>query len=265
MIKDKITCLILSCDKFSDLWEGHLNMYNKNWLNRDFDTYIITDKDTDKSFPGVTILSAGGDVEWSDRLAFALKYVKTELVFLTLDDYFLIEPVNNENIEELADLMLKDGYDYIRFFKKPKAATLAAVIGYEGIYHVDNNVEYSVNLYSCLWKKDFLAFTVKESMNAWEFEISLSKQAIEYGAECLVSYKKDFVILDVVRKGHILKDANRYFKKHPGIYECNRPLQSWQSASKLWVKTMAARYTPHFLYSFARKVYVMFGGTSFAK
>lgn len=264
MLKDKVTCLIFSCDKFSDLWDGNIKLFNENWPDRDFDTYIVTDKPTERQIPGIGIIAAGADVEWSDRLKYALQYVTTDYVFVTLDDYFLIDKVDSNKIEEYLSLMINDAYDYLRFYPRPKRATREELPNHEGIYNVDTSCDYSVNLYSCLWTKKFLEFTVREPKNAWMFEISLSKQAIAYKAKCLCSYNKDYVILDVVRKGKILHAANRYFKKHPGIYCGNRELQSLRYEAKLWIKTFFARYTPGFLVKPFRFIFVKSGGQSFS-
>lgn len=264
MMKDKITCLIFSCDKFSDLWDGNLKMFRENWPERDFETYIVTDKPTDRTFPDVKIIAAGADMEWSDRLKYALDFVKTDYVFVTLDDYFLIEKVDNVKMENYLQLMITGGYDYLRFFPRPKGATREQLSGWKGVYHVDESYAYSVNLYSCYWSKAFLEYTVREPKNAWMFEISLCEQAVSYGAKCLCSYNKDYVILDVVRKGKILHSAHKYFKKHPGIYEGDRELQSWIFEAKLWVKTMVSRHSPAFIYPFFRYIFKKAGGQSFS-
>ena len=47
MLKDTITCLIFSCDKFSDLWDANLKLFRENWPERDFETFIVTDKPTE--------------------------------------------------------------------------------------------------------------------------------------------------------------------------------------------------------------------------
>lgn len=263
MLKDKITFLILSCDKFSDLWEGHIKMYDMNWPDRDFDTYIVTDKKTDKSFPGIGVLAIDDQPEWTDRLKKALESVKTEYVFITLDDYFLIEKVNQERMTQIVDCLIQNQYDYIRFFKRPIPATLNPIGTVPGLNDIDNSIEYSVNLYSGIWKKVFLNYTLNTSLNAWRYEIALKDYAVKYGAKCLVDTEEDFVILDVVRKGKLLRDANKYFKKHPGIYDGDRQLQSVGDATKLWFKTMGIRYMPNCLVKLARKVYVGLGGTSF--
>lgn len=265
MMRDKVTCLIFSCDKFSDLWEGNIKLFNQNWPNRDFETFIVTDKPTDREISGIGIIAAGADLEWSDRLKYALQFVKTDYVFVTLDDYFLIKTVDNNKMEEYLALMIYGGYDYFRFYPRPKRATREELKEYKGVYNVDTSCNYSVNLYSCFWSKRFLEYTVQESQNAWMFEISLSHLAVRYGAKCLCSYNDDYVILDVVRKGKILHRAHKYFKTHQGIYEGNRDIQSWEYEAKLWVKTMFARYTPKFLVHAFRGLFVWCGGQSFTK
>ena len=262
MLKDKVTCLIFSCDKFSDLWAGNARLFNENWPDREFDAFIVTDKPTNRIIPGIGIIAAGADVEWSDRLKYALQYVKTDYVFVTLDDYFLIKAVDDKRMDDYLSLMINSGYDYFRFYPRPKRATGKELMGHKGVYHVDTTCNYSVNLYPCYWSKRFLEYAVQESKNAWMFELSLSKKAVDYCAKCLCSYNDDYVILDVVRKGKILHKANRYFKKHPGIYEGDRELQSRQYEVKLWVKTMFARHTPKFLIPLFRKLFVSFGGQS---
>lgn len=263
MLKDKITCLIFSCDKFSDLWDGNLKMFRKNWPERDFETYIVTDKPTDRTFPDVKIIAAGADVEWSDRLKYALQYVKTDYVFVTLDDYFLIKKVDNNRMCQLVDLMIEGKYDYIRLFKNPKNATGKSIEEVRDLYCIINEMNYSVNLYSGFWSKKFFEYCVKEPRNAWMFEVTLHEQAVNYGARCLVDYADDYKILDVVRKGKILHNAARYFKKHPGIYEGDRELQSAKYEFKLWWKIFFQEHTPAFLFNLFRKIYVTMGGQSF--
>ena len=102
--------LILSCDKFSDLWDGHIKLLEQNWPDRDMETYIVTDAPANKSYPKVQIINAGTDAEWSDRLAYALKRVKTGYVFIL--HWTIIsssKKVEDQSIADLVDMMEKEG------------------------------------------------------------------------------------------------------------------------------------------------------------
>ena len=58
MLKNKLTLVIHTCDKFSDLWDGHISLLNKNWSDREIKTLLVTDKQTDRVFDGVDIIAA---------------------------------------------------------------------------------------------------------------------------------------------------------------------------------------------------------------
>ena len=239
-----MTMLILSCDNFSDLWDGHIKLLEQNWPDRDMDTFIVTDASSDKHYPGIQIINAGVDAEWSDRLAFALKLVKTDYVFITLDDYFLIKKVDDQSIVDLMNMMEKEKMDYVRLFPRPKKATMEELTGYKGIHRIRTTGVYSVNLYSGIWKKHFAESAVRIPLNAWKFEVSLNKRAEEYGAKCAVSLRNEFQILDVVRKGKLLHKSAAYFKKNPGIYEGTREINTWEYEVKLTIQQQVARHLP---------------------
>lgn len=242
-LKNNLTMFIHSCDKFSDLWDGHVKLLEENWGDRNIPTYILTDKENERNYENVTVISAGEGKELSERTAEGLKYVETEYVFVTLDDYFLIEPVSSEEIGKLLDMMETEKIDYIRLFYRPKPSRKDKIKGRKNMYRVNINNVYAVNMYAGIWRKSFLESTIREPKNAWQYEVSLSRCAREYGANCIMSNNKEFVILDVVRKGKILHKANRYFKKHD-VYRGDRPLMSWKSETALNLKTGFLRALP---------------------
>lgn len=259
-----MTMLILSCDKFSDLWDGHIKLLEQNWPNRDMKTYIVTDSPSSKSYPGIEILSAGTEVEWSDRLAYALKHVDTDYVFITLDDYFLIKKVDDQSIAALMEMMEKENIDYVRLFPRPKKATMEELRGYKKVHKVDISRNYSVNLYSGLWNKDFLKSALRIPLNAWKFEVSLHKRAEEYKANCVVSLRNEFQILDVVRKGKLLHKSAAYFRRHPGIYEGNREINTWEYEIKLTIQQQVARHLPDWAHKRVKAFMIKRGHTYFS-
>lgn len=253
-MRDKMTMLILSCDAFSDLWDGHVKLLEKNWSDRNVDTYIVTEGEIDKSFENVKLFKAGSGLEWSERFEAIMSNISTEYVFVTLDDYFLIHPVNTSDMKKLLSIMDQKLIDYMRLYPRPKRATRNEVDKGSKINWVDSSTKYSVNLYSAVWRTDFLRAMLKKKKNAWQFEVGLSKDATQYGAKCAVSHNNEFQILDVVRKGKLLHKSASYFKQHPELYAGSRKVQPWTYEIKLWIKTMVGRHTPLWLHNFIRKV-----------
>lgn len=252
-LKNNLTMIIHSCDKFSDLWDMHVALLEKNWGERDIPTYVLTDKETSKTYENVSVISAGEGKELSERMAFALPKIDTEYVFVTLDDYLLIKPVSNEIIGELLGIMEKEKLDYLRLFIRPKKATGSRLKPYKKIHNVNlENSDYAVNLYVGILRKSFLEKTIKEKKNAWQYEVSLTKIAREVNAKCAMSKNKDFVILDTVRKGKFLNKAYRYIKKHD-LYDGDREVNTHWYEFKLGVRTWGARHMPKWIVKMARK------------
>ena len=264
MPMNKMTLLILSCELFSDLWDAHVYQLEKYWSDRGMDTYIVTDKKHETSYEGVKVIAAGEGVEFTDRLKYALEQIDSEYIFITLDDYFLIKNVSNESIEHLVGLMDEQNYDYIRLFKRPTKSKGKRIKGYKRVNDINVNNRYSVNLYSGIWRKEFLKNTLREPLNPWVYEVRLWKVAMELGARCAVSNNHEFVILDVVRKGKILNKANNYFKKHD-IYHGSRPVHTHWYEFKLGVRTWGARLMPKFIVNAARKFMIKQGHHYFSQ
>ena len=263
-LQEKMTVLILSCELFSDLWEAHVKQLETYWPDRGMDTYIVTDAEHPVEFERVKVMATGAGLEFSERLDIALDAVKTEYVFITLDDYFLRKPVSNEQISRLVAMMDAERLDYVRLFKHPQKAKGAPLTGYKKVCWIKNEQNYSVNLYSGIWKTDFMKKTVRDVRDPWRFEVSLSRIATELKARCAVSLNREFVILDVVRKGKILNKANRYLKKHD-LYHGPRPVQSRWYEFKLGVRTWGGRLMPTCVVNWARNFMIKRGHHYFSQ
>lgn len=245
--------LIFSCDKFSDLWEAHITLLNKYWPNRKCKTYIVTDKVSTLVFDGIEIIACGDDSEMSDRVKYICNIIKEEYILLTLDDYFPYGNFEEEKFINLINFLKENNGDYLRFFKEPKQEKRIKIT--DSIYQISKLHRYSINLYPGLWKKEFLSSTVDESLNAWEYEVSLSKKANELKGNAFVypKYKEAFPFMDVVRKGKILRKAWKKLKKLD-IYHGNRPIRTRKEEFKLGVQTFFSKITPAFLARFIKRI-----------
>lgn len=262
-MEKELSVVISSCDKFSDLWDKHIELYQKNWCDNGAQTYLVTDKPTDRSFDGVKIIVADGDMDFPSRIKYALQFVETPYVLLTLDDYFLVNPVNNRNIETLVNKAKVEKIDYLLLYDRrktdPKKYEKTDVL-----HSIDLQKKYAVTLYPAIWSVEFLKKTVKEDLSPWLYEASLTKTAREENAKCAFSHTGSFDILDVVRKGKLLHKAVRYFKKN-NIEIGNREIISYGIEFKLWVQDMISWHAPRGLFIFIKKVAKRFGVTFYSE
>lgn len=252
MLKDRLTLMIHSCEKFSDLWDVHFKLLQDNWGDRDIHTLLVTDAPTTKAYENVEIVSAGEGKEITERITAALPRVDTEYVLVTLDDYLDIYPISSEKIERLVELMDSEGLDYICIFDRPKTNVKYKDI--PDIYEVDLTQNYRVNLYPGIWRKDFMKKTIRQPLSAWEYEVSLTPIAHELGAKCVQSKGGEFPIMDTVRKGKLLRKAYKYLKKHD-LYHGDRPVRTRFEEFKLFIITWARRLLPKKFTNFLKKIF----------
>lgn len=241
-MNEDLSVIISTCDKFSDLWDANIQLLNQNWADRNADTFLVTDKPTSRTFENVTVVAAGEGTEITERLKTVLPLIKTKYILFTLDDYFLTQPIDNKKIIDDLNVMQKHRLDFLRIFvmSKKHLRNRKAVEIEKDIYLLDNYAgDYIVTLYAGIWRKDFMEKTLTETLNAWQYEVSLTRKARELNARCADSRRGEFPILDVIRKGKVLTKARKYFNENP-IYKGNREdmkiKDEWMIAFRTWLR-----------------------------
>lgn len=263
MFKDNLTLLIHSCGAYSDLWDGQVTLLERNWKDRGARTLILTDTNPNNfNYTTVEIFTAGEGKEITDRLASVLPNIDTEFVFVTLDDYYLIQKVDNARIAYLLSEMEKQNLDYIRLFPDPKSKDK---IG-DGIYKIhpeEKKSSYYLNLYAGIWRKSFIEKTLKGTMNAWQYEVSLTPLARELHINCAMTNGSEYKILDVVRKGKLLHKAARYFKKDP-VYNGNRVIIQRKEEFRIAFRTFMKKCLPRKIMQSIKRKMIKKGATFYS-
>ena len=246
--KDDFELIISSCDRFSDLWDTHIRLLKESWKDRPSSIYLVTDSSTEKAYEGIKIVSAGEGTEITERLEAVLESVKSDYIVFTLDDYFLTEPIHSSDIRRGIDFMENNHVDFLRMVPATKRYlrrdNARPCKGYPGYYIRDISTgNYKITLTPGIWRTDFMRKTVSRKMNAWEYEVALTGMARELGAVCAISNHNEFPYLDVVRKGKLLRKADRYFKRNP-IYHSEREVMKLKDELALEFRTKLKHVLP---------------------
>lgn len=263
MLQDRLTLLIHSCGAYSDLWDGQIEMLTRNWNHRNIRTIILTDQNPSAyAYPDIEIVCAGKGKEITERISYILPKINTEFVFVTLDDYFLLQPVDNVRISYLLDQMEKQSLDYIRLFPNPPSKDR---IGEElfRIHPEEKKSNYYINLYAGIWRKSFIEKTIEHPINAWQYEVSLTPLVQKLKTSCAMTNGKEYIILDVVRKGKLLHKAKRYFKKDP-VYRGHRPVIEWKHEISIAFKDLIKRCLPRSIQQLLKKLMIKCGKTFYS-
>ncbi len=239
-VTDNLSILILSCQKFSDLWSNNLLLFEKYWKEhpaiflssdgegifdlRDFDNLIVVKDDM------------------SSRIIKAVNTIKSKYIFLTFDDYYLKSMVKAEYIKSVLKIMDSEQYDYCRFFKEKKI--IGKEIGYLKYKKIPLKDAYEVNFYPSIWKKESLLKVLKFGEDIWKTEVRLTRRMRENGLSGIAVYDKSiFPFADIVRKGKYLKSGYRFLKKNH-LFISNREIRSFKETVSLFIQTIASNYLP---------------------
>lgn len=249
---ERLSVLISSCNKFSDLWDENIRLYRENWKGNTCPTILVTDAKRDWQSDRVALLSVDDENSFPLRIKYALDSIVTPYVLVTLDDYFLIDPVEDQKISYLLDRMQQEKIQYLSLYNR-RVTNEKKYLPLEKLLPIDLQKKYALTLYPAIWEVEFLRKTIREELSPWLYEVSLTQTAIAENANCQASLAGTFNILDVVRKGKVLHKAQRYFKKN-GIHIGDRPVISYWTELKLWILDMISWYTPRKLFKAGKKV-----------
>ena len=260
LLKDKLSLVISSCEAYSDLWDNHIALLRENWADRSIDAVIVTDKKHNSPYSDVEVFSSGESMEMPQRLSEYAKKCKTDYLLITLDDYYVDRPIDNEKILRAICIMEKYELDYFRFWPYPHEKK--RIEGVEKAFWIELEGNYKVNLYPAIWRKDFLLQTVKEPLSAWKYEVSLTEIARSLMAKCGYSVNGEYHIVDVIRKGKMLHPAKRFLDSKGMIL--NRELISWKQEVKLRVLYYGKEIIPKPILRFIKKQIVNSGHKFFS-
>ena len=177
-IQNDLTILVNSCDAYSDLWDAFFKLFSK-YGGELTKCNIILNADSKKyNYDGLNIICPNNystPQQWGARVKNCLKYVKTDYVFMLLDDFFLQRPCDievisncicwlkaNKNIGAFNLLSLKQSEDESNLFK--------------GFCYINTNVDYRLNSQACVWDKNVLDQSILDIESPWDWEIFGNKR-----------------------------------------------------------------------------------------
>ena len=176
--KSKIPLLVISCDKYSDLWGPFFQVFRIRWPDCPFDLYLGTNHLTCE-VQGVTTINIGDDHSWAAGVIAMLKKLPVTHVILFLEDFFLTEPVDTDAVLRLVYISQRHSVDCLRLSPLPPPTPLPTrlVSGYEDIGIVEKDTPYLIATQPAIWRKDFLMKILVPGFSAWEFEHTASTMA----------------------------------------------------------------------------------------
>jgi hypothetical protein len=210
---NKSTALIvLTCDKYSDLWPMFINFSEKYWSDCPYDKYFVTNNSDipESSFDCIKI---GDDDSWSDGLLKAIAELKSKYDYLliTLEDCPIIEHVDQDKLNLITNAFFAAKGNFLSLFTQhDNGKPTNKYNNYFGV--IDKGSLYRLGCVYALWKISVLEDLLVRDENAWDFERYGSVRSDKYDEFFMVN-RNFFKVSNTVVKGKWLRSEYRTIKK----------------------------------------------------
>lgn len=234
--KDKMAMLVLSCDKYCDVWDDFFNLKERFWPECEYQWYIVTES-KDYQRERVSTIKCGSELNWAGRFRKAVKECNTPYIGLYLEDYFIQSPIDNVRIKGFVELMEREHVSFLNLgnvfhhiLRQPNPEYFAPHLMY-----IPQHLRYGIDTAAAIWDKDYLLEKLGEGdYSAWKFEADRCAEAASekgLGGLILCDDQLSFNVSEVpvIIQGQIYPEAIKFFKEKVG-YE----IQSDRKVMSAW-------------------------------
>jgi hypothetical protein len=158
--------LVLSCDKYSDVWPAFFKCFRENFPAGDWPVYLGSNT-KECNEPGVTTILSGSDPDWSTSYKRILEQMPQRKLFVILEDQLLSSKVDENTLGTLVDFLFEKEANHIRYWANPAPdlPTDNPLIG-----ECATGAPYRSTVCG-FWDRKYLLGLLLEGENPWNFEI----------------------------------------------------------------------------------------------
>lgn len=176
--QEKVSVLVSSCDKYRTAWYPYFSLLRKFWVNCPKRIYLISETEDFqcKDLPIMTFKDGKGK-NWSELLLSALGKIQTEYVIFSLEDFFVVDYIKEDEIERCLEMMENDHRIAEIRFKPSSLDILKGAENYGEFKIAPKDTPYRVDTQVGLWRKESLASLIDHTETAWQFEKNATLRA----------------------------------------------------------------------------------------
>ena len=182
-VNNQVSVLLSSCDAYEDAWYPFFRLFNKFW-NCPYKVYLNTETKTCHEEKVITLNSVEKNKSWSMRLKYALKRIPSKYIIFFLEDFFLLDYVNQNEINRCIDIMERDKKIAVIDFEYCDRCNYHKT-EYCGYSERDLSSMYFLNCQTAIWRRKDLIRFLSPYESPWQFEI--------FGTERVKLYNKRFL------------------------------------------------------------------------
>ena len=222
-MESNIPLIVSSCDKCSDLWQSFFYLIKKNWPDFNRKIYLCTDSKSFayEGFDIICPLIMPSGSTWSENLIALLRGMDEEYVLLMLEDFWLKEKVDEEQLFQYEEIIKNDptvGFICLIHQLDPSPDNPTSE-NYPNLIEYGRRTPYRVTTQAGLWRRDYLLSLLRKHESAWWFEMFGSKRSRRSEYRSYVVDKSVFSYDDggVLFRGCYVNEYIKLFKDDKNI------------------------------------------------
>lgn len=215
MSNNQLSIIVMSCDKYSGIWDDFFNLKERFWSDCPFKTYLATDSKEYKR-AGVETIHFGNIKEWSKCVRETIKRIDTPYVCLWLEDSLICETVDTSVWQSDMQYITEKKVDYfcVGIKRRFKPETMKEIAPH--IRVIDPHQRYGVDTAVAIWEKNYFMEKLQKDCDAWQFEVDrCTEAATEEGIKGITLYDDrhpaNISYEEVLRRGALRPQAIKFF------------------------------------------------------
>jgi hypothetical protein len=211
--------LLLSCDKYADLWPITLSQFHKNFCKVNYPVYFGSNE-IPVDNPGVISVLSGADRDWSSSYARILEQIPCRKLFVLLDDLLIASPIDSAVVEQCVRFILTHDATHIKWLPKPQPDR---VTDNELIWEYDRGAPYRASVCG-FWDREQLLQLLIPGESPWNFEI-MGSYRTSYSDGYYAVAKPLFECVHVIEKGCWISESVTWAEKNNVCFDlAQRPI-----------------------------------------
>ena len=234
-MKNLLTIAFVTCDEYSDLWNNCLGLFQRFWSTCPYEVLFINNTQ-EVSWPGVKVLHAGDESQWSRRVQLALENCKTPYLCLLLEDFFIGAPINNIAVENALNIIKKYNLVYYKITNFSRAIKNRDPLfeKYSFLHTIFQDDDYGISVQPAIWEVNYFKKLLgPNNYNAWRFEFDRVNEASHKShipaVGCVFDEQNILHIKHALIQGKYVPMTVKYFQKLDIPLTIERPIMSWSS------------------------------------
>lgn len=219
--------VVISCDKYSDMWIPLFQCISKYWPDCPFEKYLITNH-LGLMRDDVHVIKVGDDKSYSDNLRKALEQIDYEWIILWLDDVFISKEVNTKRFLKILEYVKSCKAASFKFDPRMPMAYVPDPL--QEVGHLPKGIKYRAGIGSTFYNKKVLLKLLIPGASAWELDRSTIDQEIDepfYALTPSSSSNPPIVYEHILIKGGLTIDSLSFLSEEGfGYIKKNRKVQS---------------------------------------